>query len=156
MNLNLTLIGQMGTLLVLWWFVHKHIWPLIAEAVEKRNAKIAEGLSLADKAKFSLQNAEQEAELLVQNAKTQALEIVSRAQKEADKLLGDAKSQAKLVGEQEVQAARGEFEQEVRKARDNLRKELAELVLQGATQVIGREVNAKDHQRLLQELSEKL
>jgi len=30
MNLNLTLIGQIGTFLVLWWFTHKYIWPLFS------------------------------------------------------------------------------------------------------------------------------
>ena len=60
MNLNLTLIGQIGTFLVLWWFTHKYIWPLFSKVAEARRQKIAEGLSMADKAKHSIAEAQEE------------------------------------------------------------------------------------------------
>ncbi|WP_298643889.1 F0F1 ATP synthase subunit B [uncultured Cardiobacterium sp.] len=156
MNLNLTLIGQIGTFLVLWWFTHKYIWPLFAEATEKRRQKIAEGLSMADKAKHSVAAAEEETARLIAQAKTQATEIVGRAQKQAEQLVVDARTEAKTAGEREIAAVRDSFEQEKRKAREALRGQVAELVIQGAEKVIGREVKADDHKRLLHELSEKL
>ena len=83
MNLNLTLIGQIGTFLVLWWFTHKYIWPLFSKVAEARRQKIAEGLSMADKAKHSIADAQEESARLIAQAKTQATEIVGRAQKQA-------------------------------------------------------------------------
>ena len=156
MNLNLTLIGQIGTFLVLWWFTHKFIWPLFAEAMEKRRQKIADGLSMADIAKHSVAAAEEETARIIAQAKTQATEIVGRAQKQAEQLVVDARIEAKTAGEREIAAVRDNFEQEKRKAREALRGQVAELVIQGTEKVIGREVKADDHKRLLNELSEKL
>ena len=156
MNLNLTLIGQIGTFLVLWWFTHKFIWPLFADAMEKRRQKIADGLSMADKAKHSVAAAEEETARIIAQAKTQATEIVGRAQKQAEQLVVDARIEAKTAGEREIAAVRDNFEQEKRKAREALRGQVAELVIQGTEKVIGREVKADDHKRLLNELSEKL
>ncbi|MDO4642434.1 MAG: F0F1 ATP synthase subunit B [Cardiobacteriaceae bacterium] len=156
MNLNITLIGQIGTFLVLWWFTHKYIWPLFAQAAETRRQKIAEGLSLADKAKHSIEAAKQESADLIAQAKNQATEIVERAQKQAEQMVVDARVEAKTAGEREITAVRDGFEQEKRKARETLRNQVAELVIQGAEKVIGREVKSDDHARLLHELSEKL
>ena len=152
----LTLIGQMGTFLVLWWFVYKFIWPLLAQAVAERQQKIAEGLSMADNARFSMLSAKEESDDLLLNAKNQANEIVPRAQREADKLVNEAREEAKNAGKRELENAREEIEQEKRKAREALRQQLASLVIQGVQQVVAREVKAEDHAHLLRELSEKL
>lgn len=156
MNINFTLIGQMGTFLVLWWFVHKHIWPLFAQAVEERRKKIAEGLSMADQARYSMQAAEEQSAELVSQAKAQASDILSRAQKQADQMVAEAREEALQVGKREIESARDEIEQEKNRAREALKQQVSALVIQGASQIVGREVNAQDHERLLRELSEKL
>ena len=40
MNLNLTLIGQMGTFLVFWWFVYTYVWPIFAKIAKERQQRI--------------------------------------------------------------------------------------------------------------------
>ena len=52
--------------------------------------------------------------------------------------------------------ARGEIVNEQTRARDNLRKEVAALAVAGATKVLGREVDAKTHAALLDELAAQL
>lgn len=156
MNINFTLIGQIGTFLVLWWFVQKYIWPLFAEAVEKRRQIIAEGLSKADEAKFAMINAQNQSAETIEQAKAQANEILIRTQKQADEIIHQAKEEAQKVSQRQLESALAEIEQAKFKAREELKQQLALLVVQGATQIIGREVNAQDHQRLLQELNEKL
>lgn len=156
MNINLTLIGQVGTFLVFWWFVYTYIWPVFSKMAEERRQKIADGLSMADQAKHSMQAAEEEAKAMVVKAKTQATEIVSHAHKQADQVVAEARNEAQEVGQRELALAREEIEQEKRRAREDLRAQLADLVIEGAEQVIGREVKADDHARLLRELSEKL
>ena len=111
---------------------------------------------MADKAKHSVAAAEEETARIIAQAKTQATEIVGRAQKQAEQLVVDARIEAKTAGEREIAAVRDNFEQEKRKAREALRGQVAELVIQGTEKVIGREVKADDHKRLLNELSEKL
>lgn len=156
MNINFTLIGQMGTFLVLWWFVHKFVWPLFTQAIQERQQKIAEGLSMADQARFSMQAAEEQSAELISQAKNQASDILSRAQKQAEQMVAEARNEALQAGQREIESAREEIEQEKNKAREVLKQQLAALVVQGATQVVGREIKSSDHERLLRELSEKL
>ncbi|MDO5090149.1 MAG: F0F1 ATP synthase subunit B [Cardiobacteriaceae bacterium] len=156
MNLNLTLIGQMGTFLVFWWFVNKYVWPIFARVAKERQQKIAEGLSVADKAKHALFAAEEESAELLSQARSQAGDILSRAHKQADQMIEEARQQAKEAGALELSRAREQIEQEKLRVVGDLRKQLAALVIQGAEQVVGREIKAGDHDALLRELSEKL
>lgn len=156
LNLNLTLIGQMGTFLVFWWFVYNYVWPIFARIAKERQQRIAEGLSVADKAKHTLFVAEEESADLIAAAREQAGDILTRAQKQADQLVEEARQQAKDAGALELSRAREQIEQEKLRVIGDLRKQLAALVIEGAQQVVGREVKASDHDALLRELSEKL
>lgn len=155
MGINLTLIGQIGTFLVFWWFINKYIWPIFAKISTERQQKIADGLSMADSARTKLQAAEQESQDVIAKAKTQATEILSRAQSQANHMVEAARDEAKKAGEQEAEQARARIEQEKRQAYLELKNQLSSLVVEGAQKVVGREINAKDHDKLLQELTEK-
>ena len=50
MNINLTLFGQMVTFAFFVWFCMKFVWPIILQAMEERQQKIADGLDAADRA----------------------------------------------------------------------------------------------------------
>ena len=156
LSLNLTLRGQMGTFLVFWWFVYNYVWPIFARIAKERQQRIAEGLSVADKAKHTLFAAEEESADLIAAAREQASDILARAQKQADQLVEEARGQAKHAGTLEITRAREQIEQEKLHIVGDLRKQLAALVIEGAEQVLGREVKASDHDALLRELSEKL
>ena len=54
MSINATLIIQMIVFLILVGFTMKYVWPPITKALDERAAKIADGLSAADKAKADL------------------------------------------------------------------------------------------------------
>jgi F-type H+-transporting ATPase subunit b len=55
-----------------------------------------------------------------------------------------------------VTQARAEIVNEQNRARDGLRQEVSALALAGARQVLGREVDAKAHAQLLEELAAEL
>ena len=54
MNINATLFLQAIVFAILVWFTMRYIWPPLTKALDERAAKIAEGLSAADKAKTEL------------------------------------------------------------------------------------------------------
>ena len=58
MNINLTLFGQMVTFAFFVWFCMKFVWPIIIEAMEERQKKIADGLDAADRALRDLELAQ--------------------------------------------------------------------------------------------------
>ena len=49
MNINLTLVVQMIVFSILIWVVMTFIWPIILEAMDEREKKIATGLAAAEK-----------------------------------------------------------------------------------------------------------
>lgn len=63
---------------------------------------------------------------------------------------------AQAEGQRIVAAAHTEISNEQTRARDNLRKEVAALALTGASKLLGREVDAKTHAALLDELAAEL
>ncbi len=78
------------------------------------------------------------------------------ASKRGNDLVAEAKNTAMAEGQRLVSQARGEIENEQNRARDRLRKEVSALALAGAARVLGREVDAQAHAKLLDELAEQL
>ena len=78
------------------------------------------------------------------------------AHKRGNDLVAEAKTTAMTEGQRLVSQAKGEIANEQNRARDGLRKEVAALALAGATKVLGREVDAKAHAQLLDELAAEL
>lgn len=156
MGINLTLIGQIGTFLVFWWFVHKFVWPVFSKIAAERQRKISDGLSMADGARHALTQAEQESQEIIAKAKAQANTILAQANQQATHIVESAREEAKKAGDVEKAQAQAQIEQSQRQVRDALKSQLSALVIDGVQKVIEREVNPKDHERLLQELSEKL
>jgi len=68
--INASLIVQMIVFLILVGFTMKYVWPPIVKALDERAAKIAAGLSAADKAKAELAGAE--AQIAKELAQTKA------------------------------------------------------------------------------------
>jgi F-type H+-transporting ATPase subunit b len=152
MNFNATLIGQMITFGVFVWFCMKYIWPPLIAALEERNARIAEGLAAAQRGQQDLEDAEAKIKESFTEAKAQAQEIINQAQKRANEIVDEAKDAAREEADKIKSAASAEIEQEVTAAREHLRKEVSFIALAGAEKILKREVDAKAHADVLDEL----
>jgi F-type H+-transporting ATPase subunit b len=153
MDINATIIGQVLGFLVLVWFTWKIIWPPLLGAIEDRQKRIADGLAAADRGQRSLEEARGNAAEVVREAREKAVQVVDQAHRRSNELIDEAKHTAVAEGERLVAAARGEIVSESARARDGLRREVAMLALAGAEKVLGREVDAKVHAALLEELA---
>ncbi len=153
MNFNATLIGQMLTFAVFVWFCMKYIWPPLIAALEERNARISEGLAAAQRGQQELEDAEAKVKDSLSEAKTQAQEIINQAQKRANEIVDQAKESAREEADKTVAAASVEIEQQISAAREQLRKEVSTIALSGAEQILKREIDAKAHADLLDELA---
>ena len=89
-------------------------------------------------------------------AKGQAQEIIRRAERRETEIVEEAKGTARNEGERILTAARSEIDKEVHQARDELRKQLATLVVAGAGQILGREVDAAAHSQMIDDLTRQL
>jgi F-type H+-transporting ATPase subunit b len=155
-NINLTLVVQMVVFALLVWFTMKFVWPMILGPMEERAKKIATGLAAAEKAELDLTKASERAESAIKEARDRANEIVDQAQRRANEMVEAAKAQALQEGERLVATARQQIELATTKAREELRKEVARLAVSSASQLLGREIDAKAHSDLLGKLASEI
>jgi F-type H+-transporting ATPase subunit b len=156
MNLNATLFVQAVALFIAGWVTMKFFWPLLIRALDERRQKIADGLAAAEQGTRSLTEAQRRVTQLDTDARTRAQALIAETEKRAQLIIEEAKAQAKAEGERLIEAARAEAEQQVVRAKTLLREQVAALAVAGAEQILKREVNAKVHAELLDQLKAKL
>lgn len=156
MGINATLIGQMITFIVFILFTMKFVWPPIKQAMSEREKRIADGLASAERGQHELELAQKKAAEKIREAKEQANEIVERANRQGASIVDEAREEARQVAERERAAAEARIEQEVNQARTELRRQVADLAILGAARILEREVDAKAHRAMLDELAEQL
>lgn len=156
MNINATLIGQSITFLIFVLFCMKYVWPALLAVMEAREKRIGDGLEAAEQAGKDLELAKQGAAQQLKEAKEQASAIVEQANKRAHQIV----EQAKLQAEQEVKrvkvSAQAAVDREVAVAREQLRGKVASLALIGAERVLGKAIDIKAHNDMLDKLAAEL
>ncbi len=153
MNITVTLFAQMIAFVLLIWFVNKVMWGPLSGLMEARQKRIADGLAAAEKGKHEEELAKKKALEVLKEAKDQASDIVAQGQKRASEIVEEAKDTARVEGERIVTAANAEIEREINQAREALRAQVASIAVAGAEKVLRREIDAKSHDALLNELA---
>jgi F-type H+-transporting ATPase subunit b len=152
MNINATLLGQTIMFAMFVWFCMKFVWPPIMAALEARKKQIADGLAAAERGKHDLELAAHRSAEVIREAKEKAAEIIAQSDKRASEIVEAAKDQAHVESERIVSAAKAEIEQEVFRAKEQLRMQVSAVALAGAGKILGREIDAKAHNDLLEKL----
>jgi F-type H+-transporting ATPase subunit b len=153
MNITVTLFGQMVAFVLLIWFVNRVLWGPLSKLMEDRQKKIADGLSASDKGRHELELAEKRAKEILKEAKNQASEVIVQAQKRAADIIEEAKDQARVEGQRIVTVAKADVEREINQAKEHLRAQVSQIAIAGAQKVLGKEIDAKKHESLLNELA---
>lgn len=156
MNINATLFAQFVVFFTLVWVVMKFIWPPLIKAIDERRNKIAEGLAAAEESVAAQASAEAEVQELLKEARLEAAGLVSTAQANAESLVEKSKEESRQAGQREIDAAHAKIEAELSQVKENLRKDVVALSLQGASKIIGKEVDEKTHAKMLEELASQL
>ena len=156
MNINATLFLQAIVFAILVWFTMRYIWPPLTKALDERAAKIAEGLSAADKAKTELAATQQRVGEQLSAARDDANKRLADAERLAQSMIEEAKARASEEGAKIIASAKAEALQEVTRARESLRDQVAVLAVKGAEQILKREVNAGVHADILNRLKAEL
>jgi F-type H+-transporting ATPase subunit b len=156
MNINATLLGQTLAFILFVMFCMKFVWPQIMKKLDERKKTIADGLAAGEKGKHELELAEKRAGDIVREAKTKAAEIVTGAEKRAGDVIDQAKGQAKTEADGILTAARSEIDRERNTAREVLRQQVAALAVAGAARILEKEIDAKSHAKLLDDVVKQL
>jgi len=156
MDFTLTIIVQAIVFALFIWFVAHFIWPWMLGKIEARQKMIADGLAEAERGKSSLAEAQKQTETLLKEARERAHELMVIAEKSANQRVEDAKAQAKVEGERILAAAHAQIGQEVQSAKQQLREQVASLAMAGAEKILRREIDAKAHSDMLNQLKAQL
>jgi len=152
-NINLTLIVQMLVFATLVFAVMKWVWPVILAAMDERERKIAQGLAAAEKGEQELAQARGKADEIVREARERANQIIDHAQHRANDLVEQAKGTATTEGARLIAAAQQQIELDTARARESLRREVAGIAVGAAAKLLAREIDAKKHADLLDQLA---
>jgi F-type H+-transporting ATPase subunit b len=138
---------------LLIWFVNKVMWGPLSGIMESRQKRIADGLAAAEKGKREEELARKKAVEVLKKAKGQAADIVAQGQKRASEIVEEAKETARTEGERIITSANADIEREINQAREVLRVQVANIAIAGAEKVLKREIDAKSHDALLNDLA---
>ena len=152
MSINATLLAQIIVFGILVWVTMKYIWPPLANAMDERSQRIADGLSAAERAKAELKDADARVADEIKKARAQAAEIVDKAHAQANQIIDKAKADALLEAARVKASAQTEVEGMIGKAKEQLRGQVATLAVQGASKILQREINPDAHRALLDQL----
>ena len=152
MNLNATLFAQALSFFLFIYVSVKWVWPMVLRKIEERQKVIADGLAEAERGRSSLADAQKQSDAVLKEARERAHELVASAEKAASLRIEESKAQAKTEGERLVAAAKAQIEQEVQSAKQQLREQVARLAVAGAEKILQREVDARAHAQMLDQL----
>lgn len=156
MNINASLFIQMLVFFIGALITMKFIWPPLIRAIEERQKKIADGLVAANRGEKALALASEQGKAIEADARSQASTIIAAGEKRAQAIIDEAKAQAQVEADRILVNARAEAAQEIQNAREALRKDVAELAVAGAEQILAREVDKSVHAQMLEQLKAKL
>jgi F-type H+-transporting ATPase subunit b len=134
----------------------KFVWPPIMQALDERKKKIADGLAAGEKGHHDLELAKKRAVDLIKEGKDKAGEIIHQAERQAGEIVDGAKDRAKVEADRIITSARSEIEQEANQVREQLRKRMGDLVVVAASKILEKEVDAKSHASLIENIAREL
>ena len=156
MNINFTLFAQAIVFAAFIWFTVRFVWPPLLRAIEQRQKTIADGLAAGERGRQELEAAGKRAHEELARARERVNEIINSAEKRDGQMLEEAKAAAKAEAERIIAAAKADIDQQVGKAREMLREQVASLAVAGAEKILRREVNAKAHAEMLEQLRKEI
>jgi F-type H+-transporting ATPase subunit b len=143
----LVAIVQFG---LLFWLLQRFLWGPVTKALDARAQRIREGLDNAEAAKRERTQMQAEVERLLNEARREASAIAERTTQAAEAAAAEIRTQAKAEGDRLRERAKVDAEQLHQQALSQLRSEVASMAVLAASRILGKEVDAKTHQALIE------
>jgi F-type H+-transporting ATPase subunit b len=148
---NGTFIVVLLAFLVVVWVIGRKVLPVLNKVLTERQDQIRGELEAADKAKSDAEEADVERRAALEQARAQAREIVTQANTTAERTVAQAEDRANEAAARIMASADAEVATARQAAVEEVTARVGEIVLAAAERVIGREIQAADHQDLIDE-----
>jgi F-type H+-transporting ATPase subunit b len=144
-------ISQLIAFLVLVVVLQRFVWPVMLRTLDKRTLTIQEGVENAERARRELAEAEQRIAAMMNEARVEAQRTLEQARKAGERVRAEIEAEARDRAQKTVEQAQARIQQEIAQARTELRKQVADLAILAAGQVIGRSLDSATNRRLVEE-----
>ena len=135
---------------LLFLVLRRFAWPAILEAVEAREAALAEQLAQAEKSRAEAAELLEQQRKLLADARTQAQGLLAEAKVAADKERAVALEKTRHEQEELLARARRELADERDKALVQLRREAVDLSMAAAAKLIGQRLDSAGDRALVE------
>ena len=136
--------------LVLLYLLRRFMWGPILATLDRRAAKIREGLELTESARREREQLKQEVEKTLGEARREAAAIAERTTKAAEAAAADIRTQAKTEADRIREKGREDAQHLHDQALAQLRTEVASMVVLAASRILGKEISAEQHRALIE------
>ena len=136
--------------LLLFFLLQKLLWGPIQKTLQARAERIREGLETAEAVKRERTQLQAEVERLLAEARREAAALSERSTQAAEAAAVEIRTQAKQESDRIRQRAKADAEQFHQQALSQLRAEVASMAVLAAGRILGKEVDAKTHQALIE------
>jgi F-type H+-transporting ATPase subunit b len=133
------------------WFLAKKVFPLIADALDKRQKLIEDSIDTAERTKAEAEGLLEEYRERLKEARVQAEEIVVRSRKAAEEYQRESQEKAREAREELMQQTRRDIEAELQRATQELRNTVADLTVLATEKVTRKSLDENDQRRLVEE-----
>ncbi len=146
-----TFVAQICNLFIQMYLIKRFLFKPVHEILEKRRAAADVEIIQAEETKAKAEAIRAEYERNMQDARQKANEILDSARNTAaiqsEKILKEAQDQTLAMKNK----AEKEIAQEKKKAVNEVKGEIGDMAVEIAGKVIEREINEKDHEKLIDE-----
>lgn len=135
---------------ILFFALRALLFKPVLNTLEQRQRMIRESLANADQVKDQLARAQQDYDARMAAARQESAQIVGQASERAQVVAQEIEAQARANAERIVTEARQQTQQERDQMLRGLQGQLANLVVDTASTVVGQDLDRNGHDRLIQ------
>lgn len=132
---------------LLYWFV----FPPIRDQIRNRQSQIEEAIDEAEKTRAEARELLAEYRRQIEEARGEGRKILDESRRQGEALRERVKNEAREEGDRIIQRARDEIDRERESALREVRGEISDMIIQASSQVIDRELDSGEHERLIEE-----
>lgn len=147
---------QVIIFLILIFLLHRYVYPPIRDQISKRQSQIEEAIDEAQRTREEAQELLAEYRRQIEEARGEGRRILDESRKQGQAQRDRIKKEAQEEGERITRQAREDIKRERDAAVRDVRSEVADMVIQASEQVIRREVDQNEHERLISEALDSL
>lgn len=142
---------EIVTFLLLLFLLYRYVYPPIKDQIRKRQSEIEEAIDEAEKTRAEARELLAEYRRQIEEARGEGRKILDESRKQGEAMRERVKAEAREEGDRIIQRTREEIERERESALREVRDEISGMIIQASSQVIDRELDSNEHERLIEE-----